>query len=225
MSESHTSKDPPSARFLCLGCGHAFSQFGRTSHMAQTQNAPCREIAAQEHITQASSSYKTASSDRDIFGTYEEDEMSWPSNLPRCRRTTQLDADDKEDESMDSVDGHHSYIVDSQDTDEDEDDKDNPDDEEKVVHEEGGTDVSEGLNHVTIETFPSQFGDAGAAMERGSGSLYRKYNDNHQEDSEDNIYAPFQSKLDWDFAQWAKLCGPGSTAINKLLNIDGVSIL
>ena len=193
--------------------------------MAQTRNAPCREIAARERIMQVSSSHEIASPDRDVFGTYEEDEMPWPADSPGCCRATHLDAADEDDESMDDVDRHHSSVVDSEDMDEDEDGEDNPDNEEEVVHEEGGTDVSEGSNHVTIETFPSQFGDAGVAMERGSGSLYRKYNNNRQEALEDNIYAPFKSKLDWDFAQWAKLRGPGSTAINELLNIDGVSMI
>jgi hypothetical protein len=37
-----------------------------------------------------------------------------------------------------------------------------------------------------------------------------------------NPYAPFCSKLDWEFACWAKLCGPGSNAITELLKIEGV---
>ena len=56
-------------------------------------------------------------------------------------------------------------------------------------------------------------------MERGSGSLYKKYSNGFQED---NKYVPFKSELDWDFIRWAKLHGPGSTAINELLNINGV---
>jgi hypothetical protein len=37
-----------------------------------------------------------------------------------------------------------------------------------------------------------------------------------------NIYAPFNSKLDWEIARWAKLRGAGSTAFTDLLKIDGV---
>ncbi|KAJ3560355.1 hypothetical protein NP233_g10889 [Leucocoprinus birnbaumii] len=37
-----------------------------------------------------------------------------------------------------------------------------------------------------------------------------------------NPYAPFQSHLDWLVARWAKLCGPGSTALSELLAIPGV---
>ena len=42
---------------------------------------------------------------------------------------------------------------------------------------------------------------------------------------DDNIYAPFASKLDWEVARWAKLRGPGSTATTELLGIDEVSKL
>lgn len=42
-------------------------------------------------------------------------------------------------------------------------------------------------------------------------------------DGEANIWAPFASKLDWEMARWAKLRGPGSTALTELLKLDGVS--
>jgi hypothetical protein len=159
---------------------------------------------------------ETPAPDEDFFGMYDEDEMPWPS--PRSR-ATHLDVDDDEDALMDGAGG--PFTANSQDVDdEDEDDEEDLGDEEEIVREEGGTDIIE--DHVTIETFPSQYGDAGITVERGSGSLYKQYSNNCQE-SEDNMYAPFKSKLDWVFARWAKLRGPGSTAINELLNIDGVS--
>lgn len=37
-----------------------------------------------------------------------------------------------------------------------------------------------------------------------------------------NPWAPFNSKLDWEVARWAKMHGPGSTALSELLAIDGV---
>lgn len=39
----------------------------------------------------------------------------------------------------------------------------------------------------------------------------------------DNIWSPFQSQCDWEFARWAKQRGPTSTAVNELLGIEGVS--
>ena len=38
-------------------------------------------------------------------------------------------------------------------------------------------------------------------------------------------HAPFCSKVDWDIARWAKLHGPSSSAMTKLLEIDGVRYL
>ncbi|TFK53168.1 hypothetical protein OE88DRAFT_1626862 [Heliocybe sulcata] len=52
-------------------------------------------------------------------------------------------------------------------------------------------------------------------------SMYEEYS--HQMNaSADNPWAPFASKLDWEVARWAKLRGPGSTALTELLQIDGV---
>jgi hypothetical protein len=38
----------------------------------------------------------------------------------------------------------------------------------------------------------------------------------------ENIWHPFQSQRDWDFARWAKNRGPSSTAVTELLAMDGV---
>ncbi|KAJ3556475.1 hypothetical protein NP233_g11966 [Leucocoprinus birnbaumii] len=42
----------------------------------------------------------------------------------------------------------------------------------------------------------------------------------HHVGSRSNPWAPFASKLDWDFACWVKLQGPGSNSTNDLLDID-----
>lgn len=52
-------------------------------------------------------------------------------------------------------------------------------------------------------------------------SGYQNYH-NEVSDNEANPYAPFQSRLDWEIARWAKLRGPGSTAFTELLSIKGV---
>lgn len=57
---------------------------------------------------------------------------------------------------------------------------------------------------------------------RQEDSSYTGYEKSVQ-DSENNIYAPFSSKREWEIARWAKLRGPGSTAFTDLLKIDGVS--
>lgn len=44
-------------------------------------------------------------------------------------------------------------------------------------------------------------------------------------DGSSNVWAPFNSRIDWEVAQWAKLRGPSSTAFSDLLNIPGVCSL
>jgi len=75
-------------------------------------------------------------------------------------------------------------------------------------------------NNVRIEKFPGE--KAGTPVLDRDQHLYVKYQE-HLGDGT-NPYAPFSSKLDWEFAQWAKLRGPGSTAITELLKIDGVCL-
>jgi hypothetical protein len=141
---------------------------------------------------------ETPTPDGNFFGTYNEDEMPWPSL--RCY-TTDLDVDDKEGALMDGTGEPYSSanVADCQNMDDEgESDEDHPDNEE-VVHEEEDTDVSEDPSCIMIENFPSQYRDARVALERGSGSLYKRYNNDCQEDLKENMYAPFKSKLDWDF--------------------------
>ncbi|KAJ3525552.1 hypothetical protein NMY22_g10528 [Coprinellus aureogranulatus] len=42
-------------------------------------------------------------------------------------------------------------------------------------------------------------------------------------DSISGLWAPFNSRMDWEIAKWAKLRGPGSTAFSDLLAIPGVA--
>lgn len=41
--------------------------------------------------------------------------------------------------------------------------------------------------------------------------------------SDNNPYAPFANKINWDIARWAKLRGPGSNSLAELLAVEGVS--
>ena len=45
-----------------------------------------------------------------------------------------------------------------------------------------------------------------------------------QDSMANNLYAPFSSQTDWEFAKWAKLRGPTSTAVTDLLSIPNVSL-
>ena len=41
----------------------------------------------------------------------------------------------------------------------------------------------------------------------------------------ENAYFPFNSKIDWELAKWAKLRGPSATSFTELLNVSGVSTI
>ncbi|KAI0037826.1 hypothetical protein FA95DRAFT_1506445, partial [Auriscalpium vulgare] len=90
-----------------------------------------------------------------------------------------------------------------------------------------------GQRRAVIVPFPLDSAGAplGAATGTQHPSEYHTYLDRLQDLSgpslscADNRYAPFQSQLDWQVAQWAKLRGPGSTAFSELLAIEGVSTM
>ncbi|TFK86346.1 hypothetical protein K466DRAFT_576448 [Polyporus arcularius HHB13444] len=67
--------------------------------------------------------------------------------------------------------------------------------------------------------------DAGATInEPRERTAYEEFQAAHAEG--DNPYAPFLSHLDWEVAKWAKMRGPGSTAVTELLQIkDLVTLL
>lgn len=46
-----------------------------------------------------------------------------------------------------------------------------------------------------------------------------------QTGGQNNLWAPFNSRLEWEVARWAKLRGPGATAFTEFLDIEGVSTL
>jgi hypothetical protein len=66
-------------------------------------------------------------------------------------------------------------------------------------------------------------GKAGAVFERGAEDANGQYLEGLGD--ENNLYAPFGSKLEWEIARWAKLRGPSSTAFTELMAIEGVGTL
>lgn len=52
---------------------------------------------------------------------------------------------------------------------------------------------------------------------------YSNYIEQLETGSQENIWTPFASKMEWEVAQWAKLHGPGSTSFSEFLKIEGVS--
>ncbi|EIM79496.1 uncharacterized protein STEHIDRAFT_69427 [Stereum hirsutum FP-91666 SS1] len=70
-----------------------------------------------------------------------------------------------------------------------------------------------------VEKFPNHLGNPGAPVSRDHRHAYERSRDALEDDN--NVYAPLSSQLEWDFARWAKLRGPSSTALTELLKIEG----
>ena len=74
--------------------------------------------------------------------------------------------------------------------------------------------------------YPESFPGRHAGMPTSSGNASPACFGHEDEPMpSENPWAPFNSKLDWEIARWAKLRGPGSTAVSDLLSIDGVCFL
>ncbi|KAI0069583.1 hypothetical protein K474DRAFT_1610247 [Panus rudis PR-1116 ss-1] len=68
--------------------------------------------------------------------------------------------------------------------------------------------------------YPSIAAGAPVPQDKLNGTAYERYVS--AAGSEQNPFAPFTSRIDWEVARWAKLRGPGSTAVSDLLQIPGV---
>jgi hypothetical protein len=66
-------------------------------------------------------------------------------------------------------------------------------------------------------------GMAGAVHSKADLGENQKYGLRIGEESQENIYAPFVSQLDWEVTRWAKFHGPSSNSFTELMAIDGVS--
>ncbi|KAI0350324.1 hypothetical protein OH77DRAFT_1593589, partial [Trametes cingulata] len=82
--------------------------------------------------------------------------------------------------------------------------------------------------HLRSKTFAVPFPGARAGAptsQRRERSAYETFQ-RHIDSANRNPYAPFTSRIDWEVARWAKMRGPGSTAVSELLQIENlVSIL
>jgi hypothetical protein len=75
--------------------------------------------------------------------------------------------------------------------------------------------------NVYVDQFGGRSGEIIIVIPGHGNSKYHEYK--NELDGNDNSWAPFTLWIDWEVAQWAKLCGPGSTAFSELLAIPEVS--
>ena len=221
----------------CPGCQGAFSYGAWSIHLAQTRNPECRAIHEEQQAYIPGSSDRAPSAspppdtedphwqpEDDFFGLdYESDSHNWDDSNdyfpPNSDDSSDSGSSDAESEygpdpppgtppSLPSR-GHDS-------------DTDDPMDDERGRP----LDRSERENmetNILIKPVVSPFpGHAGEAMLGTGPSEYAVYEELVGTET-GNIYSPFQSKADWEFARWAKRRGVGSTAASELMGIDGVS--
>ncbi|KAI0631297.1 hypothetical protein C8Q77DRAFT_1062323 [Trametes polyzona] len=71
-----------------------------------------------------------------------------------------------------------------------------------------------------IKTYPCVQAGAPVTQAR-ERSAYESYQA-HIDAANANPYAPFTSRIDWEVTRWAKMRGPGSTAVSELLEIENL---
>ncbi|KAG1773500.1 hypothetical protein EDD22DRAFT_976106 [Suillus occidentalis] len=74
-----------------------------------------------------------------------------------------------------------------------------------------------------VVKFPLQSAEATLLSPSCQNGYYHYHQQlNSSEDSDESVWAPFSSKIDYEVAHWAKTRGPGSTSFSDLLEIEGV---
>ena len=76
--------------------------------------------------------------------------------------------------------------------------------------------------HIVVDRFPLPTAGIPHEEEHRASHVDVQYESRLEGSAASDPYAPFASRLDWEVARWAKLRGPGSTALSELLSIDGV---
>jgi hypothetical protein len=105
--------------------------------------------------------------------------------------------------------------------------------ETQLEHRVHRHEAEEPLHHQPhVVKFPLQSAGATVMVEESDSDMdsdsrpngYHHYRQ-QLKDSNDGMWAPFTSKIDYEVAHWAKTRGPGSTSFSDLLEIEGVSRL
>ena len=81
-------------------------------------------------------------------------------------------------------------------------------------------------NHLRQKIISQKFTDIYPESKAGvpitNTSPHTTPHDSHHPKSDNTPYFPFPDRINWEVARWAKLRGPGSTAVSELLSIDKV---
>ncbi|KAI0639898.1 hypothetical protein C8Q77DRAFT_1214290 [Trametes polyzona] len=224
----------------CAGCRKPFTVSGYDSHLKQTRKPACVAIRRAEGLSTDSASSGNESPPStpchafagDYFGSYSADDFN----------------DYDEDDEVGNADAEQpEWLEDEDDAEHDADDLEAEGGWEPPArplqdfeHLFGPTEEdhepaalpdraaqSRASEQLRTKTFRVQFpgGRAGAPTSPSrERSAYEKYQQ-HIDALNTNPYAPFTSRMDWEIARWAKVRGPGSTAVSELLEIEDLASL
>jgi hypothetical protein len=225
------------ANIICPGCNKSFSINAWSIHLAQSKNPQCHAIYNQQNaylpgaddVNNVADAVPTMLTDHDgdqfmsndLVDDYtNNDDSQWPDATP-----DHLSSESSSDESEDWTEEPPTWepprsatspsLVPSDNTDEDE--------HGRVLT---GQERKEAEGKLWSKPFISEFPSARAGewVEEERRSGYEGYKETLGSDATDNLYTPFNSKMDWEFARWAKLRGVGSTSATELMGIEGVCV-
>ena len=227
---------------VCKGCAREFTLGGYGNHLAQTKNSACKKLydeqmsylprknvrvgASEDGSNPMGSAGPEGStqSDGDFFGDYDDyDENEFLGDFGDGVGKMGLDSTDEEREEDEAaqIDLERGWEPPRPNTAHVTLDDDLQDHTEQT-HSHDIREEAEGRFYVdpVVVSYP---GDRAGEIVQGNKTGFEAYEGFLDGQERENVYAPFNSRIDWLFGKWAKLRGPGSTAITELLNIEGVS--
>lgn len=222
----------------CPGCHRSFASGAWGQHIARTANPACRAIydekrsylpGTEEHLDpQPDDDDSPRVFDGDFFGNdyTEEDFPGWDgqenddSSGSRSERSDDSESSDPYS-SSDDDEGPNLEPPPAAQTPTPHSGPDPMDDEHgRPLNPDERRQAEEDIwIKPIVQEFP---GRAGEAIEENIESGYQGYKRSLGGNPHDNPYAPFTSKIDWEMAHWAKMRGPGSTAVTELMGIEDV---
>ncbi len=194
----------------CKGCNRGFTSSGYKLHIIRPINLVCRTIHLKEVNALCANDAEVAQ-DINTGPGLEDEDVAFEQLF-----------DGIEDEFDGIVDGFSALDSESNSSN-DSDGLDELLEELHLAEDDAGIAPHQPMveGH-EIKDFPGMEAGAPKVTPTARKSTYTKYQERLNRES---VYAPFASKLDWEVARWAKLCGPSSSALDELLRIEGVSRL
>jgi hypothetical protein len=228
------------AKIRCPGCLKSFDISAWGQHIALSRQPTCHAIFEKNRAYLLGAGYSSDDDDDfddpdhnmspqefagDFFGSnYAEDELPgwgqtddeephWAGNTPS---SSDLDFESDSDSESDSAESGLTSGDDSPPIpDPMDDERGRPLSAEEVQQRSEDVWVNP-----FVQDFPGQAGEPIDENARKSG--FEGYQTNLGDAATHNIFVPFQSHMDWEFAKWSKLRGPSSTATTELLGIENV---